>query len=201
MCSCSFFWSHDRPHRSSLYQGRRGLHQVCSEVSQIFAWLILPLHSGSVFWHLDSERYFGPRVQHVKDSLTVTLRPLEPGAKPAFQLLYNLPPLLTSSVLNAVPSRAPSRINTARSTPETPLTALPSYDRGFPKTPKTAKHFNNRAVAPVVVNAPSKRPAAELTNILVVAAFLLATSPMALIPFVPFLLLLLLPEPPVTTAY
>lgn len=157
--------------------------------------------SGSVFWHLDSERYFGPRVQHVKDSLTVTLRPLEPGAKPAFQLLYNLPPLLTSSVLNAVPSRAPSRINTARSTPETPLTALPSYDRGFPKTPKTAKHFNNRAVAPVVVNAPSKRPAAELTNILVVAAFLLATSPMALIPFVPFLLLLLLPEPPVTTAY
>ncbi|KAG8812881.1 hypothetical protein FRC17_001771 [Serendipita sp. 399] len=57
--------------------------------------------SGSVFWHLESERYFGPRVHHVKDTLTVELRPLEEGAKCPFNLLYKLPTTLTSEVLSA----------------------------------------------------------------------------------------------------
>src|SRR5262249_19830217 len=73
--------------------------------------------SGSVYWHLESERYFGPRVKHVKDTLMVELRPLDEGAKPAFNLMFKLPSNLTSDVLAAVSNKTPG--------PTEPVGALP----------------------------------------------------------------------------
>jgi hypothetical protein len=218
--------------------------------------------SGSVFWHLESERYFGPRVKHVKDTLMVELRPLDEGAKPAFDLIYKLPSNLTSNVLAAVSNRTP--------TPPAPVEAPPAAPSPPPRTtrgsPTPAPHapeihapvpispFNPNfpTVSPNSVPPPSyeqqrvfaqymaaqldekmrveqyynqapqyysapqspyqgqqqklrqnslmevllSRPTSELTNILVIASVLMASSPLALVPFVPLLVLLLFPEAP-----
>lgn len=216
--------------------------------------------SGSVFWHLESERYFGPRVQHVKDTLMVELRPLEDGAKPAFNLMYKLPSNLTSDVLTATvnasgsaPARsaaAPSPSPVARSpeivapTPISPFNANfptapagcppPSYEqqRAFAKFVAThleekqrvqtqapleqqqyyqapqqyyypapqyqgqqlvQNKFQQQNIAQAILN----RPTTELTNLLVIASVLMASSPMALVPFIPLLALLFFPEAPV----
>ena len=226
--------------------------------------------SGSVFWHLESERYFGPRVKHVKDTLMVELRPLDEGAKPAFDLIFKLPSNLTSNVLAAVspssktpppptvepaapapaPRVAPSPPpRTARASPAheihapTPISPFnpnfptsnpsvvppPSYEqqRVFAQfmaaqlddKMRAEYHYNQaQAQAPQYYSAPQSpyngqgqvtkvrqnslmesllsRPTTELTNLLVIASVLMASSPLALVPFVPLLVLLLFPEAP-----
>jgi hypothetical protein len=219
--------------------------------------------SGSVFWHLDCERYFGPRVQHVKDTLMVELRPLDEGAKPAFNLMYKLPSNLTHDVLApanpqtsaspAPPSRAPSAPASDHAheprdgvapdivspTPVSPWnpnfpTASPTtmpppayeQERAYAKfmmsrleekqraqQQQAAEHYSprqqysppqypmqSRYQQENIVQTMFKKPTTELTNLLVIASVLMASSPLALVPFVPLVALLLLPEAPVATA-
>jgi len=52
--------------------------------------------------------------------------------------------------------------------------------------------FRQNSVMEVLLS----RPTSELTNILVIASVLMASSPLALVPFVPLLVLLLFPEAP-----
>jgi hypothetical protein len=251
--------------------------------------------SGSVFWHLESERYFGPRVKHVKDTLKVELRPLENGAKPDFELMYKLPSNLTPEVLSATynaatathgharinghastPSsssssspnalasgsgsprvhRAPSPVKAPTPVPSAPSCPPPSYaDQRFMAKTMAAyiDEKQQRIAQPPQYLSPQQqqfqqfqqwqqqlqqaqqqqsqqqfhqqqqqqqqfqqqfqqqdaqfkhgnpianalaRPTSELASILVIASFLLASSPYALIPFVPLLALLLFPEAP-----
>lgn len=224
--------------------------------------------SGSVFWHLESERYFGPRVKHVKDTLMVELRPLDEGAKPAFDLIFKLPSNLTSNVLAAVspssrtpppapvpapveaPVEVPSPSRTVRRTPSpdamappeihapTPISPFnPNFPTSNPNVMPPPSYEQQRVFAqfmaaqlddkmraeqyqynqaPQYYSAPQSpyqgqqskfrqnslmeallsRPTSELTNILVIASVLMASSPLALVPFVPLLVLLLFPEAP-----
>ena len=154
--------------------------------------------SGSVFWHLESERYFGPRVYQVKDTLTVGLRALEPGAKPAFELMYTLPHILRTSTraLSSAPSSATS---STHSSPRSHTRCLPlseqQLSRALVSTSTKATVSEQFALARAVTRR------SDVTNILVFTSILLASSPMSLIPFVPLVLLLLLPEPPSSAAF
>ncbi|CAG7846754.1 Alpha-muurolene synthase {ECO:0000269/PubMed:19400802, ECO:0000269/PubMed:20889795}; AltName: Full=Gamma-muurolene synthase; {ECO:0000269/PubMed:19400802, ECO:0000269/PubMed:20889795}; AltName: Full=Germacrene-A synthase; {ECO:0000269/PubMed:19400802, ECO:0000269/PubMed:20889795} [Serendipita indica DSM 11827] len=198
--------------------------------------------SGSVFWHLESERYFGARVQHVKDTLMVELRPLDEGAKPAFDLMYKLPSNLTPEVLSAAAvsaaPAAPAPVASPAPQPEilspTPISPInvnfplgnvacppPSYEtqRVLAKMVAATVEEKQRLAysqpaeqyyspapqyypsQPVekfqqtnVLETAFKGSNSELTNILVIASVLMAGSPMALVPFVPLLALLLLPN-------
>lgn len=185
--------------------------------------------SGSVFWHLESERYFGPRVKHVKDTLQVELRPLDEGAKPDFELMYKLPSNLTSEVLRstnntapapvAAPVTIPTPVKAPTPIPSAPSCPPPSYEqqRFFAKTMAAYLDEKQRVYQPPqycpapqyyppqqqlatkqdnIVATLLARPTSELTNILVIASFLMASSPLALVPFVPLLALLLFPEAP-----
>lgn len=223
--------------------------------------------SGSVFWHLESERYFGPRVKHVKDTLMVELRPLDEGAKPAFDLIFKLPSNLTSNVLAAVtpssktpppasePVSAPAPTAARSPSPRTvrgsPVhvqqpeihapTPISPFNPNFPTSnpnmmPPPSYEQQQRVIAqfmaaqlddkmraeqyynqaPQYYSAPQSpyqgqqtklrqnslmeallsRPTSELTNILVIASVLMASSPLALVPFIPLLVLLLFPDAP-----
>ena len=154
--------------------------------------------SGSVFWHLESERYFGPRVHQVKDTLTVKLRALEPDAKPAFELMYTLPHILRAATpaLTSAPSSATSSAN---SSPRSHTHCLPLSEQQLSSA--LVSNSTKATVSQQYALAQAVTRRSDVTNILVFTSILLASSPMSLIPFVPLVLLLLLPEPPASVAF
>lgn len=49
----------------------------------------LKSHSGLTHWTFETERYFGPQYREVKDTMRITVLPLEPQAvEPAQTLKY-----------------------------------------------------------------------------------------------------------------
>ena len=166
----------------------------------------------------------------------VELRPLDEGAKPAFDLMYKLPSNLTREVLNAAApaspaAPAPAQPEILSPTPITPINVNfplgnvacppPSYEtqrvlakmvaatveekqrlaysqpteQYYSPAPQyyptqQAEKFQQTTVLDTVLKGSNS----ELTNILVIASVLMAGSPMALVPFVPLLAFLLLPN-------
>jgi hypothetical protein len=153
-------------------------------------------HSGSVFWHLESERYFGPRVHQVKDTLTVELRALEPGAKPAFELMYTLPHILRAPSPLTLSCESSSTTSSANSSPRSQTSCLPLSEQQ-----RSRALVSKAPVSDQFAFAQAVGRRSDVTNILVFTSILLASSPMSLIPFVPLVLLLLLPAPPTPTSF
>lgn len=160
---------------------------------------LTPSDSGSVFWHLESERYFGDRVQQVKDTLTVELRELEPGAKPAFDLMYTLPPIFRAASTPALSRASSSATSSANSSPLSHTCCLPLGEQQLSRA--LVSKSTKATVSEQFAFAQAVTRRSDVTNILVFTSILLASSPMSLIPFVPLVLLLLLPEPPTSATF
>jgi len=150
------------------------LHQAFSPTSE----RLTRLHSGSVFWHLESERYFGPRVHQVKDTLTVGLRALEPGAKPAFDLMYTLPHILRATSTPALSCASSSAISSANilSSPRSHTNCLPLGEQQ-----RSRALVSKATVSEQFAFAQAVTRRSDVTNILVFTSILLASSPMSLI--------------------
>ena len=131
------------------------LHQTFSPTSE----RLTQSHSGPVFWHLESERYFGPRVHQVKDTLTVGLRELEPSAKPAFDPMYTLPHILRATSTPALSYASSSAISPANSlsSPRSHTSCFPLREQQRSRALVSKATVSEQFAFPQAVTRPAKR--------------------------------------------
>lgn len=136
-----------------------------------------------VYWHFESQRYFGESHREIQRTLLVPLNPIEPGYT-AYGFNYNT----DIDTVDQYP------ISTSLSSSDADETTNP-FESAFASTAREQALPNIRSEG-----GRSKEVARKVVEFALASVLFLLSSPIYLAPLVPFVILLVLPNPPAPTA-